>query len=135
MVFLLDTSTFSDLMRGRGPLEARMGNLPPTDRVIICSIVRGEVLYGIERMPSGKRREAVERNAIEMFDFIPCEPVTPQMADRYSQLKSELERRGLRLDENDLWIAATAMALSATLVTRDSDFQRIAGLSVEDWTA
>jgi hypothetical protein len=28
------------------------------------------------------------------------------------------------LDENDLWIAATALALDAVLITRDSDFQR-----------
>jgi predicted nucleic acid-binding protein len=38
------------------------------------------------------------------------------------------------LDENDLWIAATALALDAVLVTRDSDFQQIEGLSVNDWT-
>jgi ABC-type uncharacterized transport system ATPase subunit len=38
--------------------------------------------------------------------------------------------RGLPLDENDLWMAATALALSAILVSRDSDFQGIEGLSV-----
>ncbi|MGI8742900.1 MAG: PIN domain-containing protein [Bryobacteraceae bacterium] len=26
------------------------------------------------------------------------------------------------MDENDLWIAATALVLDATLVTRDTDF-------------
>jgi predicted nucleic acid-binding protein len=39
------------------------------------------------------------------------------------------------LDENDLWIAATAVALDAVLVSRDSDFQQIEGLKVDDWTA
>jgi predicted nucleic acid-binding protein len=38
------------------------------------------------------------------------------------------------LDENDLWIAATALALDAVLITRDGDFQQIEGLSVNDWT-
>jgi len=38
------------------------------------------------------------------------------------------------LDENDLWIAATALALGATLVSRDADVQQIGGLRVEDWT-
>jgi len=34
------------------------------------------------------------------------------------------------LDENDLWIAATALALDATLVSRDGAFQTIEGLAL-----
>jgi predicted nucleic acid-binding protein len=40
---------------------------------------------------------------------------------------------GLVLDENDLWIAATALVLGAVLVTRDLDFQAIECLVVESW--
>jgi predicted nucleic acid-binding protein len=40
------------------------------------------------------------------------------------------QRRGLPLDENDLWIAATALSLEATVVSRDSDFQEIEGLAL-----
>jgi predicted nucleic acid-binding protein len=36
------------------------------------------------------------------------------------------------LDENDLWIAATALALAAVLISRDSDLYQIDGLTVED---
>jgi predicted nucleic acid-binding protein len=45
-----------------------------------------------------------------------------------------LERQGLSLDENDLWIAATASAVGATLVTRDRDFGSVEGLTTTDWT-
>ena len=41
---------------------------------------------------------------------------------------------GTPLDENDLWIAATARALEAVVVTTDSDFQRVSGLQTADWT-
>ena len=37
---------------------------------------------------------------------------------------------GSYLDENDLWVAAAAIALDAVLVSRDSDFVGIDGLSV-----
>ena len=50
--------------------------------------------------------------------------------DRYAILKREQQRRGLPLDENDLWIAATALALGTTLVSYDSDFQPVETLVV-----
>ena len=39
------------------------------------------------------------------------------------------------MDESDLWIAATAIAIGAIVVTRDQDFRPIGGLMIEDWTA
>ena len=50
------------------------------------------------------------------------------LADLYAKTKASQQRLGLPLDENDLWVAATALAIEATLVTHDSDFQAIAGL-------
>lgn len=50
--------------------------------------------------------------------------------DYYANLKLTRRQSGLTLDENDLWVAATALALGANLVTRDSDFAGIPGLSV-----
>ena len=49
--------------------------------------------------------------------------------DIYAGLKLA-QRRGLVLDENDLWVAATALALGAALVSRDSDFAGIDGLQI-----
>ena len=60
----------------------------------------------------------------------PCEPIPPAAGDLYASLKVAQQTRGVPLDENDLWIAATALAINATLVSRDSDFQRIEGIAV-----
>jgi len=45
-------------------------------------------------------------------------------------VKASQQRRGLPLDENDLWIAASALVMDATLVSRDSDFQAVEGLAL-----
>ena len=134
MTYLLDTTMFSALMRRDAKVRARVAALAPTDRVVICTITRGEVLYGLARLPEGKRRSALEAEAMHLFGQVLCVSVPEAAADQYASIKWETERRGTPLDENDLWIAATARALGAVVVTTDSDFQRVSGLEIEDWT-
>jgi predicted nucleic acid-binding protein len=134
MLFLLDTNAFSDLMHEHPQLDARLATIASTDRVMICSIVRGEIRYGIERLPQGKRRQQLETKATKLFAALPCEPVPEKAGDHYAAIKLARQQKGLTLDENDLWIAATARSLGAVLITRDSDFQQIDGLTVNDWT-
>ena len=135
MLYLLDTTGFSDLMREHPKMDAHLAGLAPEDRVVICPIVRGEVAYGIARLPEGARRRALADRAARLFANLACEPVPMAAADRYAEVKLARERQGLALDENDLWIASTALALGAVLVSRDTDFKHIDGLTAEDWTA
>ena len=133
--FLLDTTTFSFLMERRREVVAHLESLEPGDRVGICTIVRGEILYGLERMPPGRRRRENERAAAELFDVLACEDLSEGVADVYARIKYEAERDGTQLAENDLWIAATALAVGATVVSSDTDFGRVRGLEIEEWTA
>ncbi len=134
MIFLLDTNAFSDIIQERGNIAARLTALSPMDRAVICPIGRGEVLYGIELIPQGRRRQELEAKAARIFARVDFEPVPEAAGDYYARIKRTRQRQGLALDDNDIWIAATALALGATLVSRDSDFQRIDGLTVIDWT-
>jgi tRNA(fMet)-specific endonuclease VapC len=133
MTYLLDTNAFSALMRKRPTVEARLAAVKQDATIAISATVRGEVLYGIRKLPSGRRREELEAQAAALFEAIPCEPVPVTASDHYAAVKVARERAGLTLDENDLWIAASALALGAVLVTRDTDFARIDGLPVENW--
>jgi tRNA(fMet)-specific endonuclease VapC len=96
---------------------------------------QGRDLHGIERLPDGKRRQMLAAKAEQIFSLVPCEPVPEAAGDYYARVKADQQRQGLPLDENDLWIAATALALGAVLVSRDSDLRRIDGLNVENWSA
>lgn len=134
MIYLLDTNAFSDWMREHPKLDARLASLPTSDRIIICTIVRGEILHGLARLADSRRKRNLQAKADELLAMITCEPIPEKAADCYAEIKLARARAGLTLDENDLWIAATALALGAVLVTRDTDFRKINGLTVEDWS-
>jgi predicted nucleic acid-binding protein len=130
VTYLLDTTAISDLMRAAPAVENWMGGLDPADRVVTCTIVRGEILFGIARLPPGKRRTELEETGRQFLGAVPCEPVPERAGDFYAAVKSARQQRGLTLDENDLWVAATALALGAALVSRDTDFVSVDGLIV-----
>jgi predicted nucleic acid-binding protein len=130
VTYLLDTNAISDLMRAAERVENWMAGLDRGDRIVTCSIVRGELLFGIARLPEGKRREELEEMGTQFLAAFRCEPVPERAGDYYAAVKLARQQRGLALDENDLWIAATALALGATLVSRDDDFAGVDGLSV-----
>jgi predicted nucleic acid-binding protein len=130
VTYLLDANAISDFMRAAPRIENWMAGLGQGDRVVTCTIVRGEILFGIARLPRGRRRTELEETGRQLLDTVDCEPVPEQAGDIYAPVKSARQQRGLPLDENDLWVAATALAIGAALVSRDSDFGGIDGLRV-----
>lgn len=134
MIYLLDTTAFSALMRHEARVRERVHGLDVADQAMICTITRGEVLYGLDRLSPGKRRSALEGEAWRCFAQLPCLSVDEVAGDQYAHIKTATIRQGTPLADNDLWIAAMAIHLNATLVTMDSDFQRVANLKIEDWS-
>ncbi len=130
MIYLLDTNVISALMREDPHMGAWLSSVSANDRIVICTIARGEILFGLGRLAQGRRRADLEAKAQKLFAVLPCEPVAAAAGDLYANVKMAHQRRGLPLDENDLWMAATALALNATLVSHDSDFRGVAGLAV-----
>lgn len=58
-------------------------------------------------------------------------PFDEAAAEQFVQLKARVKQVGTQ----DLKIAAIALSVNATLVTRNAvDFARIPGLKIEDWT-
>jgi tRNA(fMet)-specific endonuclease VapC len=134
VTYLIETTTFSRLMRRDVRVRARIAALHPVDLAVICPVTRGEIMYGLERLPQGKRRSDLEAEAAYLLAQLPCWPIPEAAGDHYARIKREVEMKGMPLDENDLWLAATASALGAVLVSSDTDFQKVTGLHIEDWT-
>ena len=133
--YLLDTSTFSLLMQENSRVKGRFDSLTESDYPFISPIVKGEIFFGIVRLPDGKRRQDLEQRANELFATVPCDPIPHTVASVYAEIKIASQKQGTTLGECDLWIAATALTLDAILVASDSDYERIIGLGLrlEDW--
>jgi len=130
--FLFDTNAISDAMAEHPHFIA---NMQSHVRVFATSvIVRGEVLYGLRRLPAGKRRDDLTVKALRLLAALACQPITEAVADAYAEVRPVLESRGTMVNDNDLWIAASARAAGCVLVTRDEDFRHVPQLRVVDWT-
>lgn len=57
-------------------------------------------------------------------------PLPRQVVWTGSRIQRELGKRGLRLGENDAWIAATGLAWGKRVVTRDNRFSSVPRLNV-----
>ena len=69
---------------------------------------------------------------LDNYRHIPVLPFDEQAAAEYERLR----RSRIRIGTMDLKIAAIALSLDATLLSRNLvDFAKVPGLKVEDWTA
>jgi tRNA(fMet)-specific endonuclease VapC len=58
-------------------------------------------------------------------------PIDESVAHEYGRVRIGLKRRGRPIPENDIWIAATAIATTATVLTDDAHFDEVDGLVLE----
>ena len=90
-------------MAGAPYITARFDSLSDLDDYLFtCAIVRGEILFGIQRLPIGRRRQVLEQQAINFFEGLPCLAIPKEAADYYAPMKNYAEQQGTPLSENDL---------------------------------
>jgi tRNA(fMet)-specific endonuclease VapC len=129
--YLLDANACIGILTGREPRLAEQLRFRSPSEVNLCSVVKGELLFGARR--SGRPAENL-RLLAAFFEPFESLPFDDRCAERYGVVRAELERRGEPIGPNDLLIAATALAHDAVLVTHDLDeFGRVVGLRLEDW--
>lgn len=133
MKYVLDTNTLSYAMAGEPQVCSRLLALPRTD-VLLPQPVVAEVEYGLARMHNSKRRERLFERLRIFLDELARAEWTDAVSRAFGATKADLERRGVRIEDFDVAIAAHALALDAVLVSDDSaHMSRITGLQVESW--
>jgi tRNA(fMet)-specific endonuclease VapC len=130
-LYLLDTNICIYIRQSR-PEEVlrRFRKLRPGEAVISV-ITYGELLYGAAK--SAQRVAALERLR-ELVRLLPALGLPDSAAETYGAIRAELESSGKMIGNNDLWIAAHALAAGLTLVTNNErEFRRVRGLKVQNW--
>jgi len=131
--YLLDTNICIYIRQKKpGELFGRFGQLRPGEAAISV-ITYGELLYGAEK--SSHRSAALERLR-ELVLLVPALPLPETTGQAYGKIRADLESRGEMIGNNDLWIAAHAVAERLVLVTNNErEFSRVRGLKLQNWVA
>jgi len=130
--YLLDTNICVYVIRKRPARVIRKLQRKQVSEIGISSITLSELEYGVAKSVKP------EQNKLALTEFLaPIEvlPYDDGAALRYGPLRAHLERQGTPVGSLDLLIAAHALSLECVLVTNnESEFKRIRGLKVENWT-
>lgn len=131
--YLLDTNICIYIRQKRSEEVLRRFRQLSAGEAAISVITYGELFYGAEK--SLQRAATIER-VHELALLLPPLPLPETAAAHYGVIRNTLRDKGQMIGNNDLWIAAHALAGRFILVTNnEKEFRRVHGLKIENWTA
>jgi predicted nucleic acid-binding protein len=119
--WLLDTNTISELTKPNASPTLLLWMQQNEEEAGLSAITIGEVTFGVELLPEGKKRRQLERSlaflredyAGKIFDF------TQGVAVEWGRLMAEARKAGRNLSLPDSQIEATAIHFGLTVVSRN----------------
>lgn len=135
LLYLLDADVVSEPLRAAPRLDVVRKLHRHRNEVAIASVVWHELRYGMELLPSSRRRSTIEDylenvvlGTMTILDY------DYAAADWHARERARLEKRGLTPPFHDGQIAATARTNDLTLVTfNEKDFKHFSGLRMVTW--
>lgn len=103
------------------------------DAVAVSAITVAELEYGIAKTEQMERNRAALERFLTPVDVLAFDATA---ARHYGDIRRALAARGTPIGPNDLFIAAHARSLGATLISNNpAEFARVPGLLVDNWLA
>ncbi len=131
--YLLDTNICIYIRKTKPPAVLQRFRSLQRGEAALSVITYGELLYGAEK--SAFRSPAFEQLR-ELVEWLPALPLPAAAANTYGTIRADLAAKGQMIGNNDLWIAAHAVAANMILVTNnEGEFSRIASLRLQNWAA
>ena len=130
MAYLIDTDTIIFALRGdHGVLEKFEANknIP----ISISMITYAELIFGAKRSQN-EQKNMIKVNHIR--DIYTIEKLNEGVMEVFADIKAKMFDKGIRIEDMDLLIAATAIYNELTLVTNNiKHFENIPNLKIENW--
>jgi toxin FitB len=127
-MIILDTNVISELMAPSPADQVEHWiELRSAASLYTTCITQAEILYGVQLLPKGRRRDRFEAAATELFDRVFAGRLLAfgrDAARAYARIAAERRRRGKPISALDAQIAGIARAAGAGLATRNTaDFE------------
>jgi len=130
-VILMDTNVCVGILRGNKTVLAHY--LQHAGNVAVPFMVCGELHYGAAKSDRRRQNEQVVK---EFLSVIPVIHSSDEILAKFGELKACLQRTGTPVEDADVLIAATALALNVPLATGNvKHMSRFPGLVIQDWLA
>lgn len=132
MIYSLDTCTVIEFLRSNEAVKKKLGAaVIAGDTLLICSVVYHEILRGFDRLNPPTRRRI-------KFDQLYSDTKHAAFDDRAAVIAANiyryLSKRGQKIEDADIFIAATTLANDAVLITDNvKHFSRVPDLKVVNW--
>ena len=130
MAYLIDTDTIIFALRGDSSVLAKFEenkNLP----ISISMITYAELVFGAKRSQN-EQKNMIKVNHIR--DIYPIEELNEGVMEVFADIKAQMFDKGIRIEDMDLLIAATAIYNELTLVTNNTKhFENVPNLKIENW--
>ena len=130
MAYLIDTDTIVFALRGDSSVLAKFEenkNLP----ISISMITYAELVFGAKRSQN-EQKNMIKVNHIR--DIYPIEELNEGVMEIFADIKAKMFDKGIRIEDMDLLIAATAIYNELTLVTNNTKhLENVPNLKIENW--
>lgn len=130
MNYLLDTDTCIYWLKGNEDIEEKALKVG-LSKISISFVTLSELYYGAyksRRVEQNLANIGILKSKLSLMDS------NASICDIFGKLKAMLEKDGKIIDDADLFVAACALDINATLVTNnEKHFKRIKGLKLQNW--
>ena len=127
-MLLLDTDVCVDVLRGVPDVVDEVASLEMTGRLAISALTVHELWEGMYGSAALSKRAAELERFLTTFDIVAYDEEAARIGGR---LAGDLARAGKPIGDVDTMIAATAVHVGATIVTRNlRHFKHVPGLKL-----